>query len=164
VTKKTALAHEAERAVRENGVADVAPYLIGRRRSARSRSWQPAPALGPGLMLGIILAVSLVIVSELGVVIWLSVVDGAPGLKASISFEHYGRVFSDSLTYRALFNTIGFSFSTLVVSLVFGVPIAWLVERTDLLGKPIVFTMMTLGLVIPGFTSAGCSCSTLRSG
>ena len=40
------------------------------------------------------------------------------------------------------------------MSLAFGVPLAWLVERTDLPGKTAVFTLMTVGLLLPGFASA----------
>ena len=63
-------------------------------------------------------------------------------------------MFSEAQTYDVLLNTVGFSFVTLVVALLFGVPGAWLAERTDFRGKTILFTLMTIGLLIPGFASA----------
>src|SRR6202034_2215516 len=34
------------------------------------------------------------------------------------------------------------------------VPVAWLAERSDLPGKPLLFTLMAIGLLLPGFGSA----------
>ena len=42
----------------------------------------------------------------------------------------------------------------LAVAFFFGIPAAWLVERTNLPGKTIVFTLMTIGLLMPGFAAA----------
>ena len=36
----------------------------------------------------------------------------------------------------------------------FGLPAAWLVERTDLRAKTLLFTLMAIGLLIPGFAAA----------
>ena len=43
---------------------------------------------------------------------------------------------------------------SLVVALAFGMPVAWLVERTDFRAKTLLFTLMTIGLLIPGFAAA----------
>ncbi len=43
---------------------------------------------------------------------------------------------------------------TLVVAFALALPIAWLIERTDFPGKPVVFTLMTVALLIPGFAVA----------
>ncbi|MGZ0247413.1 MAG: ABC transporter permease, partial [Alphaproteobacteria bacterium] len=43
---------------------------------------------------------------------------------------------------------------TLVVALFFGLPTAWLAERTDLPGKSLLYTLMTIGLLMPGFAAA----------
>ena len=42
-------------------------------------------------------------------------------------------------------DTVGFSFVALVVALIFGVPAAWLVERTDFKAKTLLFTLMAIG-------------------
>ncbi|MGH7087626.1 MAG: ABC transporter permease, partial [Stellaceae bacterium] len=57
-------------------------------------------------------------------------------------------------TYRVLGNTFLFSGITLVVALAIGLPIAWLVERTDCPGKRVILTLLTAALLIPGFAVA----------
>jgi iron(III) transport system permease protein len=44
--------------------------------------------------------------------------------------------------------------ATLVVALGCGVPTAWLVERTNLPGKAILYTVSAIGLLVPGFAVA----------
>jgi iron(III) transport system permease protein len=106
-------------------------------------------------MLLVVAGVSLVVVAHLAIVLWLSVTTGAPGVSALVyTRANYAEVFGDPRTYRVLLNTIGFSLASLAVALVFGVPAAWLVERTDFRGKTLVFTFMTVGLLIPGFAAA----------
>jgi iron(III) transport system permease protein len=51
-------------------------------------------------------------------------------------------------------NTLVFTLSTTIVSLGIGLPIAWLTERTTLPAKSAVYTIMTLGLLIPGIYTA----------
>jgi iron(III) transport system permease protein len=105
-------------------------------------------------MLAAVLAASMIIVSQLAVVIWLSFSDGAPGFESVYTIGNYRTIFTDPFTFNVFVNTLGFSFSTLVVALVFGVPIAWIAERTDFPGKTLLYTLMTIGLVLPGFTTA----------
>jgi iron(III) transport system permease protein len=106
-------------------------------------------------MLAMVLAVSLFIIVLPGIIFWLSVREGRPiDPEAVYSFTHYVEVFSDSFAYEVLLNTMGFSLITLLVALLFGLPAAWLVERTDLPGKSFLYTLMTLGLLMPGFAAA----------
>ena len=42
-------------------------------------------------------------------------------------------------------STAGFSLIALAVSFLFGLPAAWLVERTDFPGKTVLLTLMTVG-------------------
>ena len=63
-------------------------------------------------------------------------------------------MFSDARTYSVLRDTIGFSFVSLFIALLFGLPAAWFVERTDLCAKTLLFTLMAIGLLIPGFAAA----------
>jgi iron(III) transport system permease protein len=53
-----------------------------------------------------------------------------------------------------LWNTIVFTLATTATALILGLPIAWLTERTSLPGKGLVYTIMTLGLLIPGIYTA----------
>ena len=103
----------------------------------------------------IVLAVSLFIIVLPGIIFWLSVREGRPiDPHAVYSFVHYIDVFTDSFVYEVLLNTLGFSIVTLVVALFFGLPTAWLAERTDLPGKSLLYTLMTIGLLMPGFAAA----------
>jgi iron(III) transport system permease protein len=106
-------------------------------------------------MVAVTVVASAIIVVPPVVVLLLSFREGRPiDPGQAYSFAHYITVFSDPFIYRVLLNTLGVALTTLVVALAFGVPAAWLVERTDLNGKPIVLTLMTLGLLIPGFATA----------
>jgi iron(III) transport system permease protein len=103
----------------------------------------------------VVLIVSLIILAHLTVVIWLSLTDGTPGdPKLAYTVMNFVEVFSDARTYSVLRDTIGFSFVSLFIALLFGLPAAWLVERTDLCAKTLLFTLMAIGLLIPGFAAA----------
>ena len=107
------------------------------------------------LMVAIASFVCLLILAPLLVVFWLSFFDGSildPVIK--YSWKNYLTVFAEPFTYKVLLNTAGFSFIALAVSFAFGLPAAWLVERTDFPGKTALLTLMTIGLLIPGFAVA----------
>lgn len=107
------------------------------------------------LLIGVVSLVSLVILVILGAVLWLSFRIGDPGdPDAFYAVQNYIDVFTDSFTYRVIGNTIGFSTVTLLIAFLFGVPAAWLSERTDLPGKPLMYTLMSVGILVPGFAAA----------
>ena len=86
---------------------------------------------------------------------WLSFTSGVPGdPQLTYTLRNYADVFLDTFTYRVLWNTLLFLAVTLIVAFSLGLPIAWLVERTDFPGKTAVFTLMTVALLIPGFAVA----------
>ena len=101
------------------------------------------------------LGTACVIVLLLAVVLWLALFGGLPGGKGTgFTIEHIRDVLLNATSYRIVLNTLLFSFVSLVVALLFGLPAAWMVERTDLPGKTFLLTMMTIGLLIPGFAEA----------
>src|SRR5882724_2923217 len=77
-----------------------------------------------------------------------------PGEPVVYTLNHYRTILTDSFTFKTLLNTLGFASTTVVVSLFFAIPIAWLVERTDLPGKELVFTLMAVGALVPTFFTA----------
>jgi iron(III) transport system permease protein len=84
------------------------------------------------------------------VVVWASAVtDLGQGFAASLTWRHYREAFGDSLVLRSLANTAWVVLVTVLVALSFGTTIAWFVERTDLPGKKVVFSMMTSVLLFP---------------
>jgi iron(III) transport system permease protein len=128
--------------------------LTALRSSVRPARYRAQADPWPGVMLAVVVAASVVILSHLLVVVWLSITEGTLGFNAVFSTAYYRTIFTDPFTFDVLLNTLGFSFSTLVVALAFGVPIAWIAERTDLPCKILIYTLMTVGLVLPGFTTA----------
>ncbi len=107
------------------------------------------------LIFFIVFSLSLIILAFPIIIFWLSFRIGRPiDPSATYSFAHYIKVFSDPYAFKVLLNTLGFAFTTLIVSLSFGLPCAWLVERTTLPGKSILYTLMTIGLLLPGFATA----------
>ena len=118
---------------------------------ARPRRWN-GWATG---MVGLAALASVVILLLLAIVLWLSVLDGQPGdAHVAYTLKYYDEIFTDPFTYTVIYNTFVFSAVTLVVAMALGVPLAWLVERTDLPMKPAVLATMTLGLILPGFATA----------
>jgi iron(III) transport system permease protein len=121
----------------------------------QSKPGRPDIEIMPIAMLAIVIVVSLVILANLAVVIWLAWTDGTPGDPQLVyTAQNFLAVFSDGRTYSVLRDTAGFSLVSLLIALAFGLPAAWLVERTDLRAKTLLFTLMAIGLLIPGFAAA----------
>ena len=75
---------------------------------------------------------SLVILAHLGVVLWLAWTSGSPGNPdLTYTAATSSRCFSDARTYSVLLDTFAFALVSLAVALAFGIPAAWLAERTD---------------------------------
>jgi iron(III) transport system permease protein len=106
-------------------------------------------------MVAVTLAASVIIIMPPAIVLLLSLREGRPiDPHQGYSLGHYFAVFGDPFIYGVLANTLSVALITLAVALAFGVPAAWLVERTDLKAKPLVLTIMTIGLLVPGFATA----------
>jgi iron(III) transport system permease protein len=89
------------------------------------------------------------------VMFWISLQKGAFGTpSASYTLANYVEVFSDPFLYRVATNTLIFTVTATLIALLFGLPIAWLVERTTMPGKTMIYAIMTLGLLIPGIYTA----------
>lgn len=86
------------------------------------------------------------------VVFYLSFYEGLPGIPGGfLTTAHYTELLKDRLAYRVFTNTLIYTGIAVFISLLFGVLIAWLVERTDIHGRNLIYTGMTLGLLIPTF-------------
>jgi iron(III) transport system permease protein len=89
------------------------------------------------------------------VLVWVSFQTGIIGTPdASYTLNNYGQIFADPFIVKVFWNTIIFTIATTITALFMGLPIAWLTERTDMPGKGLVYTIMTLGLLIPGIYTA----------
>ena len=106
----------------------------------------------PGGLLGLTIFATGAVLVLVSIVLWLSFTEGTPGDPVLVyTLDHYRAMFGDGFTYRVLWNTVLFSAVTTTTAFALALPMAWLMERTDFPGKPIVFTMMTLALLIPSF-------------
>lgn len=108
----------------------------------------------PSLNIMVLLATvpALVIIGMLAIVLWVSAREGIT--VSGFTFKHYSDLYSDPFAYQAFFNSAKFALITVFIALAIGFPAAWLVERTDLKGKTLAYTAMTLGLLMPGFFTA----------
>jgi len=95
------------------------------------------------------------IVAFVTVMFWVSFQKGIFGTASAIyTLANYRELLTDPFVLQVIKNTLVFAVSSTPVALVIGLPIAWLVERTTLSGKTLVYTIMTLGLLIPGIYTA----------
>jgi iron(III) transport system permease protein len=107
------------------------------------------------LVLSISLAPMTLIVAFVTVMFWVSFQKGIFGTASAIyTLSNYRELLTDPFVLQVIKNTLVFAVSSTLVALVIGLPIAWLVERTTLPGKTLVYTLMTLGLLIPGIYTA----------
>jgi iron(III) transport system permease protein len=118
-------------------------------RIGRAARFAPPPLSPLGLAAAVPAAV---ILGLLAVVLWISVLEDVT--RGDLTLQHYADLYGEPLVYGALLNTLGFALSTVAVAMLFGVPAAWLAERTDLPGKTVLYTGMTVGVLIPGFFTA----------
>ncbi|MCL5958365.1 MAG: iron ABC transporter permease [Chloroflexi bacterium] len=100
---------------------------------------------------GMLVALALLIALPVGTAVFMSFRTGLPGQVRPLTLINYQTVFSDPFTYEVLRNTVFFAGGTIIVSLLFTVPIVWLLTRTDLPFKEAIYLLMTVGILIPVF-------------
>jgi iron(III) transport system permease protein len=93
----------------------------------------------------------LVIILVLAITIVSSFITGIPGVNGVFSVDNYLRVFRSPAAYQAMVNSMLFALGTVLVNLFFAVPMAWLVQRTDLPFKKTITTLMYVAVTIPSF-------------
>ncbi len=76
---------------------------------------------------------------------------GLPGQARPWTLANFAEVFADPFTAQVLGNTAAFAAVTIAVTLLFAVPLVWLVSRTDLPGKEAIYVLMTIGILTPVF-------------
>jgi len=72
----------------------------------------------------------------------------------SFTLDAYRRLLFDPGLPATLIRTLGLGFGSIAVTLVFALPFAWLLARTDFRWKTGLFTLMAAKLAIPGFITA----------
>ena len=85
----------------------------------------------PGVMFGATIAMSVIIIACLGIVFWISFIEGEPDAEYVYTLRNYVSVTLDSRTYEVLWNTLGFAFCSLAVAFSLGFrPHGWWSGRT----------------------------------
>jgi len=106
-------------------------------------------------LLSLALVPLLVILILVAVMFWVSLQQGAFGTpSATYTLANYREVLTDPFIYVVVTNTAIFTFTATFFALLFGLPMAWLAERTTIPGKTLIYALMTLGLLIPGIYTA----------
>jgi ABC-type Fe3+ transport system permease subunit len=107
------------------------------------------------LIMGVLVgAATFFILSFLGTIMVLSFHNLGLGSWRWSLVANYAGIFSKTQTIVVLKNSVIFWITATSVSLLLGLRLAWLIERTDLGGKASIVTAMLCSLLVPGSASA----------
>jgi iron(III) transport system permease protein len=107
---------------------------------------------GVNFFAGALLALLTILVgAPVLMVILMSLRTGFPGEGGPLTLTNFVQAYTDPGTYEILLNTILFATGTVTVTLLFAVPLVWLLMRTDMPLKGTVYVLMTVGILIPVF-------------
>ena len=100
---------------------------------------------------GLLILLAVIVGAPVAMVALMSLRTGFPGEGGPLTLVNFIRVYTDLSTYDVLLNTLLFATGTVVVTLLFTVPLGWLLMRTDLPFKKTIYVLLTLGILIPVF-------------
>ena len=100
---------------------------------------------------GLLIFLAVIVGAPAAMVALMSLRTGFPGEGGPLTLINFIRVYTDLSTYNVLLNTLLFATGTVVVALIFTVPLVWLLMRTDLPFKRTIYVLLTLGILIPVF-------------
>ncbi|MBS4009968.1 MAG: iron ABC transporter permease [Roseovarius sp.] len=130
----------------ENGNA---PASGGKPNSASRRMWMSARTF----LLGLVSVPAGMIVGLVAIVMYVSFREnGRPS--APLTLQNYPVLFADPAAWSAFRNTLVFTVVTLIVAALFALPMAWLVERTDFGHRKLIYALMVVKVIMPGFLTA----------
>lgn len=125
--------------------------LKSTENNGRFQGWVRRITLGQLVVGALTLIIGFVVCVPVVTVLLMSFRKGLPGRTGALTLANYREVFLDPFTYHVLLNTAFFAICTLAVTLLFAVPIVWLLHRTDLPFRKTVYLLMTAGILIPTF-------------
>ncbi len=121
----------------------------------RGRTRAFAPILRPEgstiFASGLLAFLVLIIGVPVFMVLLMSFRTGFPGEGGALTLANFISVYADTGTYEVLFNTLLFAMGTAAVTLLFAVPLVWLLMRTDVPLKKTIYVLLTVGILIPVF-------------
>lgn len=84
-------------------------------------------------------------------VVLMSLRTGFPGEDVPFTLNNFAEVYLTPRTYEILLNTVIFTVSSVAVTLLFAVPLVWILMRTDIPLKKTIYVLLTVGILIPVF-------------
>ena len=103
----------------------------------------------PVFLIALIASVAILLLT--GVVIWSTFRSGLPGVTSAYSVENYLAFLSNPFTAKGGVNTLIVGIGTAAISLFFAVPMAWLIQRTNIPWKNFSLTLLFIQVLLPGF-------------
>src|ERR1043166_6973845 len=100
---------------------------------------------------GLLILLLFMVGVPLVMVVLMSLRTGFPGEGGPLTLANFIAVYSAPTTYKVLLNTLLFATGTVFITLVFAVPLVWLLTRTDLPLKGTIYVLMTVGILVPVF-------------
>ena len=94
------------------------------------------------------------IIGLLITIVWMSFRTGVPGQPSPLTLSNYAALLSDPYNYRVMVTTLIFSGVTIAVAIPLGFLFAWFIERTDLPGKTLAMSLLSVGILLPTFLKA----------
>jgi iron(III) transport system permease protein len=98
-------------------------------------------------------AAATIIILLSAIVLWMTFIPGIIG-EPGFTLDNYKEAWSDLDIREVVINTIMVGVGTVLVTFFFAIPMAWLIQRTDMPLKALVMTFIALGALIPGFLKA----------
>jgi iron(III) transport system permease protein len=102
----------------------------------------------------IVMAVATVALLVLVVYPAFFLVWGSLSQDGTLTLEHFRRAFSSSLYYNALLNTVYLGVGVALLSVLWGLPVAWAVSRTNMPAKGLVRALVGISYITPPFLSS----------
>jgi iron(III) transport system permease protein len=100
---------------------------------------------------GLLVLLLLIVGVPVAMVVLMSLRTGFPGEGGPLTLVNFIRVYTDPATYEVLVNTVLFATGAVAVTVLFAVPLVWLLMRTDLPYKKTIYVLLTVGILIPVF-------------
>ncbi|MBI2985246.1 MAG: iron ABC transporter permease [Deltaproteobacteria bacterium] len=125
--------------------------------SAAQRRWRPSLPLDKLIFVLPAAAVTYLVVPPLALLListFRSTADRLPFEPGPWILSNYATVFTSSETYFLFQNSLLYALCTVLSALTIAVVLVWLIERTDLPGRNLLFTLVLIPLAIPGLIKA----------
>jgi iron(III) transport system permease protein len=117
----------------------------GREASVFGRLVSPANLL-PTLLL---LSVIFMVVYPLAMIVIGSFKEGVPASPGPLTTEGWREVFTDASTYKTLWTSLSIAVPRSLLTLMLASTFAWLLTRTNIPAKPVLFAMLTFMFFLP---------------